>query len=208
MEKTAMEDSAWTAEMQIPLSQLRYSSEKEQVWGLHAWRWINRNQEECQWNLIPRDSPGPVYDFGELHGIRDIPKSRRIELLPYSVVRLNHAQHDQGDPFANTGRKDFSAGLDGKLGITSDFTMDFTILPDFGQVEADPSVLNLSAYETYLKKNGHFFLEGRNIYQFSTSGQQLVYTRRIGHAPSIAPELNEGEYIHSPQYTKILGALR
>jgi len=206
--KTAIEDSAWTAEMQIPLSQLRYSSENEQIWGLHAWRWINRNQEECQWNLIPRDSPGPVYDFGELHGIRDIPKSRRIEFLPYSVARLHHAQQTQGDPFADASQKDFSAGLDGKIGVTSDFTMDFTILPDFGQVEADPSVLNLSAYETYFEEKRPFFLEGRNIYQFSTSGQQLVYTRRIGHAPSITPELNEGEYIHSPQYTKILGALK
>lgn len=206
--KTASEDSAWTAEMQIPLSQLRYNNEDEKVWGLHAWRWINRNQEECQWNLIPRDAPGPVYSFGELRGIREIPKSRRIELMPYSVYRINQTQHTPSDPFTKAERNDFTAGLDGKIGIASDFTLDFTILPDFGQVEADPSVLNLSAYETYFEEKRPFFLEGRNIYQFNTSDNHLVYTRRIGRSPVISPELQEGEYIHTPKYTRILGAVK
>jgi hypothetical protein len=86
--KVAYEDSAWTAEFRIPLSQLRYAIKDEQVWGLHAWRWINRNQEEDQWNLMPKDHPGHLYSIGELHGLKGLNKFRRLELLPYSVGKI------------------------------------------------------------------------------------------------------------------------
>ncbi|NJK97233.1 MAG: carbohydrate binding family 9 domain-containing protein [Bacteroidales bacterium] len=99
-----MEDSAWVAEMKIPLSQLRFSSNKEQVWGLHAWRWINRNQEEVQWNLIPRQNSGVIYNFGELHGIEDIPNRRNKEISPYISAKSLRNKPEEGNPF-ETGKK-------------------------------------------------------------------------------------------------------
>jgi hypothetical protein len=206
--KVGMEDSAWTAEMQIPLSQLRYGKKEEHVWGLHAWRWINRNQEENQWNLMPRDNPGFLYSIGELHGIRRISKSRKIELLPYTVGKLETYQKEEGNPYASGLDKILTLGLDGKVGISSDFTMDFTINPDFGQVEADPSVLNLTAFEVFLEEKRPFFLEGKNIFDFDFGEDLLFYSRRIGHNPIHSPDLDDGEYADNVENTTILGALK
>ncbi len=206
--KVAQTDSGWTAEMRIPLSQLRYGNQKEQVWGLHAWRWINRNWEEDQWALIPRDTPGRLYDIGELHGIRNLPKSLRIEILPYVRGNVHIFEKEQSNPFA-TGSETASAfGLNGKIGVSSDFTLDFTINPDFGQVEADPSVLNLSAFETFYEEKRPFFLEGKNILDFSFGRSMLFYSRRIGHKPSYTPELGDNEYAKTPENTSILGAVK
>ena len=206
--KVAHTDSGWTAEMRIPLSQLRYGNQKEQVWGLHSWRWINRNWEEDQWALIPRDTPGRLYDIGELHGIRNVPKSRRIEMLPYIRGSVHTFEKEQGNPFA-TGRETAGAlGLNGKIGVSSDFTLDFTINPDFGQVEADPSVLNLSAFETFYEEKRPFFLEGQNILDFSFGRSMLFYSRRIGHKPSYSPKLGDNEYAKTPDNTSILGAVK
>jgi hypothetical protein len=144
--KTALEKNAWTAEFQIPLSQLRYGAQDPQVWGLHAWRWIDRNQEEDQWNLIPRKSTGRMYNLGELHGIQGLKRFRHIELLPHVVTKLDAYPETPGDPYRTGPRIFGSTGLDAKIGLSSDLTLDATINPDFGQVEADPSVLNLTAY--------------------------------------------------------------
>ena len=206
--KTALEDSAWTAEMKIPLSQLRYSGQSEQVWGLHAWRWISRNQEEAQWQLIPRDTPARVNDFGTLTGLKELKKSRRLELMPYGVGKWTRSEKEPGNPFATGSDLDFSGGLDGKVGITSNFTMDFTINPDFGQVEADPSVLNLSAYETFYEEKRPFFLEGKNIFDFDMGHDMLFYSRRIGSQPSYYPDIEENEYVQVPDNTNILSALK
>ncbi|MDZ7372232.1 MAG: carbohydrate binding family 9 domain-containing protein [candidate division KSB1 bacterium] len=205
--KTAFEDSAWTAEFRIPLSQLRYANKPEQVWGLHAWRWINRLQEEDQWALIPRDTPGRMYDIGELHGIRDLPKNRRIELLPYARVQNKRLPPETGNPFTGS-RNEATFGADAKLGLSSDFTMDVTINPDFGQVEADPAVLNLTVFETYFEEKRPFFLEGKTIFDFELENNQLFYSRRIGHAPSRTPMLNMGQYADIPGNTSILGAAK
>ena len=177
--ETATEDSAWTAEMQIPLSKLRYSNKKNQVWGMHAWRWINRNQEEDQWNLMPRDNAGFLYSIGELHGISNLPKNQRIELLPYTLGKLHSFKKEEGNPFADGSQKTISAGLDGKIGLTSDFTLDFTINPDFGQVEADPAVLNLSAYETFYEEKRPFFLEGKNKNGLSVNILENITSREF-----------------------------
>jgi hypothetical protein len=157
--KVGLEPDAWTAEFQIPLNQLRYGSQDEQVWGLHTWRWIDRLQEEDQWNLIPRNSTGRMYNLGELHGISGLRRLRHLELLPHVVSRVTSAA-------SADVAGDAAAGLDAKVGLTSDFTLDATVNPEFGQLEADPSVVNLTAYETFFEEKRPFFLEGKRIFTF------------------------------------------
>ncbi len=211
--KVGVEEDAWTAEFQIPLSQLRFGPHEEQVWGLHAWRWISRNQEESQWNLIPRNNTGIMHNIGELHGIEKLPKNRRIELLPHVLGELDSAKFtadNQKERMIGNG----SAGLDAKVGLSSNFTLDATVNPDFGQVEADPSVINLTAYETFFEEKRPFFLEGKSILDFGLGegqgwGDILYYSRRIGARPSSLPDLGEGEFTGSPpSATTILDALK
>ncbi len=211
--KTGMEENAWTAEFQIPLNQLRYGSQDEQVWGLHAWRWIDRNQEEDQWNLIPRQSTGRMYNLGELHGVRGLKRFRHIELLPHVVSKLTSDPEVAGDPYHNGLQGAASVGLDAKIGITSNFTLDATVNPDFGQVEADPSVMNLTTYETFYPEKRPFFLEGKSIMKFNLAqegngGDMLFYSRRIGGAPAFSPALGEGEFMRFPEATSILDAVK
>lgn len=205
--KTFVADSIWTAEMKIPLSQLRFSQKDEQVWGLHAWRWINRNFEESQWNLIPRNNAGTLYHIGELHGLNNIKPKKHIELLPYTAFQSKHMAADANNPFSDGNDQAYSIGIDGKVGISSNFTIDFTINPDFGQVEADPAELNLTVFETYFDEKRPFFLEGRNIFDFT--GYDLFYSRRIGHQPSLSPDYDsDNGFADQPQNTTILGALK
>ncbi len=207
--KTGMEDSAWVAEYEIPLSQLRYSSEPEQTWGLHAWRWIERFAEESDWEPQTSTGPGMLYLFGHLEGIKDLPKSRRIEVMPYALGKLKTFEKQIGNPFAADGNSwDGSIGLDAKIGLSSNFTADVTINPDFGQVEADPSVMNLTAFETFFDEKRPFFLEGKNIFQYDFDDVNLFYTRRIGHSPSYYPGLADGQYIDFPENTSILSAVK
>ncbi len=206
--KVGMMDSGWIAEMRIPLSQLRYSNEPEQIWGLHSWRWISRNAEEDQWNLIPRDHAGVLYNFGELHGLSNLPRVSRNEFMPYTVAKLETYQAEKGNPFSDGRDATITFGLDGKLGLGSNLTMDYTINPDFGQVEADPSELNLTAYETYYEEKRPFFIEGRNIFGFEFGDNELLYSRRIGHSPTYNPAVDEGYYKKVPENTSILGAVK
>jgi hypothetical protein len=201
-------DSGWIAEMQIPFSQLRYNNQDIQVWGLHCWRWLNRNKEEDQWNLIPRDNGGPLYYFGELHGLNGLPAIRRMEFMPYTLGKIRTYKEEEGNPFADGKEMAASLGLDGKLGIGSNFTVDYTLNPDFGQVEADPSNLNLTAFETYYEEKRPYFMEGSNIFDYSIDDNQLFYSRRIGHKPLYEPPVNEGEYLDLPDNTSILGAVK
>jgi hypothetical protein len=211
--KVAMEEDAWTAEFQIPLSQLRYGSHEEQVWGLHAWRWIARHREEVQWNLIPRNNTGRMHNIGELHGIRGLPKNRRVELLPHVLGEVDSGKFTADNQLERT-MGNGSAGVDAKVGLSSNFTLDATVNPDFGQVEADPSVINLTAYETFFEEKRPFFLEGKSILAFGLGegrgwGDILYYSRRIGARPSLLPELSEGEFTGSPPAaTTILNALK
>jgi len=210
--KTALEEDAWTAEFQVPLNQLRYGAQDEQVWGLHAWRWIDRNQEEDQWNLIPRQSTGRMYNLGELHGIRGLKRMRHIELLPHVVSKLTSDPKVQGDPYHEGVQGAASVGLDAKIGVTSNFTLDATVNPDFGQVEADPSVMNLTTYETFYTEKRPFFLEGKNIMKFDLGGDgggdMLFYSRRIGGSPAYSPALGDGEFMRFPEATSILDAVK
>ena len=167
---------AWTAEFRIPLSQLRYGPQDVQVWGMHSWRWIDRFQEESQWNLIPRQGTGRLYNFGELHGIQGLKPRRRIELLPHVLSQVESLPDQAGNPYVGTNGT-AAIGLDAKVGLASNFTMDATVNPDFGQVEADPSVVNLTTYETFYEEKRPFFLEGKRIFTSAWRAPRWLATR-------------------------------
>jgi len=200
--KTGLEDSAWVAEYEIPLSQLRYSRQDEQVWGMHVWRWISRLQEESDWEIQSKTGPGMLYNFGELRGIKGLKKSRRLEIMPYALGDLKTMKRESGNPFADKGRMwGGNAGLDAKIGISTNFTVDLTVNPDFGQVESDPSVMNLTAFETFYEEKRPFFLEGLTIFDYKFDNQSLFYSRRIGHAPSRPVSPNDNLFVNSPDKT-------
>ena len=213
--KTKIDAKGWTAEMRIPFSQLRFGEKDHHIWGLQVQREIFRKDERSSWQYIPRTAAGFVSLFGELHGIRDIKSSRRIELLPYSVGQFDQSEKIAGNPFRDGRDGKLNAGLDGKMGVTSDLTLDFTVNPDFGQVEADPSELNLTAFETFFEEKRPFFIEGRDILRFnltggdgSFSGDQLFYTRRVGRSPQFYYEAGEDEVVDRPQNSSIVAAAK
>lgn len=213
--KTSIDDSGWVAEMRIPFSQLRFAKKDKHTWGLEIYRYIHRKQEYDVWQLIPKDAGGFVSYFGYLKGLESIRTPRRIELLPYSVSRLETYPAEEGNPFANGRDFGLTGGLDGKISVTGNLTVDFTINPDFGQVEADPSEVNLTAFETYFEEKRPFFIEGKNIFQFPLalgdgdfSRESLFYSRRIGRAPHREPDLSDDEYAETPRQTSILGAAK
>lgn len=207
--KTGLEDSAWVAEFEVPLSQLRYSSEDEQVWGMHTWRWINRFQEESNWEIQSKTGPGMLYNFGELHGIKGLKKSQRLEIMPYALGDLKTMKKESGNPFTQKGRAwGGNIGLDAKIGISSNFTVDLTVNPDFGQVESDPSVMNLTAFETFYEEKRPFFLEGLTIFDYKFDNQSLFYSRRIGHSPSLNVDLSDNLFVKSPDKTSIMSAVK
>jgi hypothetical protein len=197
--KTTVGDSAWYAEMRVPFTQIRFSNAEEHIWGMHIWRWIHRLQEESQWKLIPVDAPAMVYIFGELRGIKDIPHKRNIEVMPY--VKGKYVTDSESN-------ENFGTGVDGKIGITTDFTLDYTVNPDFGQVEADPSILNLTSYEVFYDEKRPFFLEGKSILEYNADQDMLYYSRRIGHAPGHYPDIEDNEKLTIPDNTSIINALK
>ncbi len=207
--KTAIEDSAWTIEMLIPFNQLRFSQKEEQVWGLHVWRQVYRDMEESNFQLLPSGSEPRVHRYGLLKGIKNIPNPKRIELLPYIRGNLNTFETEEGNPFTESGQEWGKAfGLDGRIGLASNYNLDFTINPDFGQVEADPSVVNLTAFETFYEEKRPFFMKGKQLLEFDLGGQPLFYSRRIGHFPFFYPHIEEDEYVDIPKSTTILGAAK
>jgi hypothetical protein len=195
--KVAHEADCWTAEFLIPFSQLRFDP-RNTVWGLHAWRWIDRLKEESDWNLLANDDTGFVKSFGELHGLTGLRSARRWELLPYASLRVETA------PDRDTHTR-LRGGLDAKVGLSSNITLDASVLPDFGQVEADPAVMNLTAFETFLEEKRPLFLEGKNIFAFSFGDDTLFYSRRIGQPPSYYPA---GLVSDMPDTSTLLGALK
>ncbi|MBN2417751.1 MAG: carbohydrate binding family 9 domain-containing protein, partial [Deltaproteobacteria bacterium] len=207
--KSGMEDSAWVAEMEIPLSQLRYSREEEQVWGMHVWRWISRLSEESDWEIQTKTGPGMLFNFGELRGIKGLKPSRRIEIMPFVLGDLKTFEKIPENPFNSKGRDwGGNLGLDAKIGISSNFTIDLTVNPDFGQVESDPSVMNLTAFETFYEEKRPFFLEGLTIFDYDFDDKSLFYSRRIGHSPSLKLYPDHGYYVDAPDMTTILSALK
>jgi len=207
--RTGLEDSAWVAELEVPLSQLRYSNQNEQVWGMHTWRYLSRLQEESNWEKQSKTSPGMLYNFGELRGIQGLKKSRRLEIMPFALGEMKTFEEERNNPFTENGRSlSGNAGLDAKIGVSSNFTVDLTVNPDFGQVESDPSVMNLTAFETFYEEKRPFFLEGLTIFNYESDGNTLFYSRRIGHAPSLVLSQDENFFRQTPDKTTILSALK
>ena len=213
--RTAVDDKGWTAEMRIPFIQLRFGKQEEYVWGLQVNRRLFRKEEFSSWQFISPNATGWVHYFGELRGIRNITPRKQKDFTPYILGRFEHYEKEEENPFADGSDFFGTMGLDGKFGITNDLTLDFTINPDFGQVEADPSEVNLTTYETYFREKRPFFIEGKNILSFGLtngdtplSSDNLFYSRRIGAQPHYHPELKESEYERRKQNTSILGAFK
>jgi len=207
--KTAVNDSSWTVEFRIPLNQLRYNhSDTGMVWGLHVRRIVRRIQEVDQWSLIPRKNSGHVYSFGTMTGLQGVRKPHLIEFLPYVSGKSTSEPEIPGSPYSKGTRWNGNAGIDGKIGI-GDFTFDITLNPDFGQIEADPSVMNLTAFETFYEEKRPFFLEGKHIFDFSADQNMMFYSRRIGHAPSYSPDVdNITSFSKVPEFTNIINAIK
>ena len=228
--ETQINDDSWTVEMRIPLSQLRYSTKEiDQNWGINFQRRIARKEEIAFWAPTPQDASGFVSQYGQLEGIQDLKKPVRLEIIPYASSSLTRAPAQPGNPYFESNDWSGSVGGDIRYGLTSDLTLTATINPDFGQVEADPAVINLSAYENYFPEQRPFFLEGNEIFQFGNTktfnsyGNPLTfYSRRIGRAPqgnisrynqynsnaAYDPDQGDNVYTNLPDQTTIAGAAK
>jgi Domain of unknown function (DUF5916)/Carbohydrate family 9 binding domain-like len=213
--RVAVGGEGWTAEIAIPFSQLRFGGARPRVWGLQVRRRLHRKEELSDWQLVPKEASGFVHGFGELDGLDDVPPHRQTELVPYAVTKMERYDRESGNPFSTGSSENLAVGLDGKVAATSDLTLTFTVNPDFGQVEADPSEVNLTTYETFFSEKRPFFVEGANILDFGMSGgdgpfarDNLFYSRRIGRPPQRDLGLGDDEYYDAPANTTILGALK
>ena len=157
--ESSIDNEGWVAEMKIPFTQLRFDANDNQTWGIQFTRRFFRNDERSIWQYVPQEGAGWVSQFGTLHGIQGIKPKKQIEIAPYTVAKLERYEADPNNPFRDGSDPSLNVGLDGKIGITNDFTVDFTINPDFGQVEADPSEVNLSAFESFSRNGGRFLLK-------------------------------------------------
>lgn len=201
----------WSAEFRIPFSQLRFSNAGDGRWGFNVWREIQRLSETDVWTPIPRNGAGWVSHYGTLANVVTDGSARRIEVLPYalsqSIVRSGAETSPVNGPtdLGGTLGADFTIGLPLGLSLTT------TVNPDFGQVEADPSTVNLTAFESFFQEKRPFFLEGAGIFRAPLAGpgdfEQLFYSRRIGRAPQGGADARGG-YVSAPTRTRILGAAK
>ncbi|HEY1307379.1 MAG TPA: DUF5916 domain-containing protein [Vicinamibacterales bacterium] len=196
----------WQAEFRIPFSQLRFSSTGDGQIGFAVTRTVSRKNETSTWPLLSKSASGWVSSFGTLSGVMRGQASKRLELIPYMVGDVKTQPLQPGNPLQNTTDPDASFGADLKYAVTPALNLTATVNPDFGQVEADPAVVNLSAFETFFQEKRPFFIEGSGTYQFECRDCNLFYSRRIGRQPRGVPELGENEYSTQPGQSTILGA--
>lgn len=215
--KTDVVDDGWTVEMKIPFSQLRFKEAKNMTWGVNFARQIKRNNEKSYFVMVPKKESGFVSHFAELNGLKNIKPKQRFEILPYVIQKSQFLDHEAGDPFYKGNQYKFSFGADMKVGIGSNLNLDVTLNPDFGQVEVDPAVVNLSAFETYFPEKRPFFIEGQDLFYFGIGGSNnnwgfnfgwptLFYSRRIGRSPQ--GSVDDYDYLDGPRETRILGAAK
>ncbi|HVO35746.1 MAG TPA: DUF5916 domain-containing protein [Gemmatimonadales bacterium] len=203
---TRVDSVGWTAEFRIPLSQIRYGPQREHTFRFAIDRDLYRYNERISWPLFRQSVAGMISQLADVPGFDDLEAPRRLEAAPYAVTK--NISHIEGPRFGR--EQDFSLGADLKYRVASNLTLDATINPDFGQVEADPAVLNLTAFETFFPEQRPFFVAGRGVFQFDVncnqvncSGEGLFYSRRIGRAPELAGVYGDTT---SPAFTTILGA--
>jgi len=213
-----IDDRGWTAEVRIPFSQLRFSASDHQTWGLDFERFITRRNESDWWSLPPKNSSAMVSRYGHLTGLDDVRGRRHIDLLPYATAKggVNNTV-PSGNPLTDGRSLTGNVGVDAKWGVASNVTIDATINPDFAQVEVDPAVVNLSAFETFFEEKRPFFIEGSDLFtrfgqnglvggiSLDRSNPTLFYSRRIGRTPQGSAG---GDFVEAPGSTTILGAAK
>lgn len=212
------DEQGWTAELRLPLSELRFPAAPEHVFGINVMRRLQRRNEQSWLELVPKKQDGLASRMAHLTGLAGLQPRRHLALQPYVVARGDQvAPAGPGDPFNDGSQQSLQLGLDVKYGLTSSLTLDATLNPDFGQVEVDPAVVNLSDSETYFEEKRPFFIEGsdllgsfarsgsNNFWGFNRSDPQLYYSRRIGRNPQGSAD---GEYVDTPAGTTILGAAK
>lgn len=203
---THIDSLGWVAEFRVPFSQLRYPNEETHTFGFGIWRDVARYNERYSWPVYDRSQNSLASQLGELDGITDIASPRRLGVAPYTVAKSYNVARTSG----YVQRGDATMGADIKYGVTSNLTIDATVNPDFGQVEADPSVLNLSAFETFFPEKRPFFMEGQGLFRFDTQCNDgvcsgLFYSRRIGRSPQLSDTYSD---VSNPTASTILGAAK
>ena len=202
--RTSIDADGWSAELWIPFTQLRFNPEEVLTWGLNIQRFRPSINEEDTWVLIPRTVRAWASRFGDLQGVSDVRPARRIELLPYVAEAATLYGRSAGvNPFLQGANLNTRAGADMKIGIGPNLTLDVTINPDFGQVEADPAEVNLTAFETRFTERRPFFIEGAAL--FNIGHPNFYYSRRIG-ARALGPA--QDDFVDYPSSTTILGATK
>jgi hypothetical protein len=210
-----VDSAGWTAEMEIPLSQLRFNPSQDGVWGIQMRRWIERKQETDEFSFVPKGQQDDASRYGNLTGLGPLATPRHLEVLPYSLAKADYHQVDPGDPFRDGSDKVGSFGADLKYGLTSNLTLDATVNPDFGQVEVDPAVVNLTAVETFFPERRPFFIEGADLFRFGQSRSYNnfnntipFHARRIGRAPQLGLSGPDFSFANGPSATTIDAALK
>ena len=204
---TTTDSIGWVAEFEIPFNQLRFDNQST-TWGLQVSRWIERKAEGSWWAPFSQQSSGFASLFGVLDGLENLPSLMRLEIRPYVVADGRRRPEGTGSRYIPGSQAGADAGLDIKYGLTSDFTVDATVNPDFGQIEADPSVVNLTAFETFFPERRPFFIEGGGLFNRSMPGGQLFYSRRIGRRPQGFTSPPDGGTVEIPDAARILGAAK
>jgi hypothetical protein len=210
-------NDGWSCELRIPFSQMRFEENEKHVWGVNFRRDISRKNEIDYLVYVPKSEYAFVSRFYDLAGIENVKPSSSIEILPYAVTKAEYLQHADGDPFNDGSRYSPGFGGDLKMSIGSNLKLNATINPDFGQVEIDPAVINLSDVETFFSEKRPFFTEGSTIFNFGQGGAtnywgfnwgnpQFFYSRRIGRVPQ--GSIPDADFSDAPLGTHILGAAK
>jgi len=217
--KTKIDNKGWTVEMRIPFDQLRFKkkSDGKYIWGVNFSRYIRRKNEVVTFSWKPKKVSGDVSHYAQLKGIKDIKPKRLFEVVPYTAGKFSFGGKEEGNPFKTGSELDGNSGLDLKFGLKSNLTLDLTVNPDFGQVEVDPAVINLTAAENYYREKRPFFIEGSSIFLFGIGGAnnnigadwgnpRFFYSRRIGRSPQ--GYVSTDGYVKYPEWTSILTAAK
>jgi hypothetical protein len=214
---TRIDSAGWTAEVRIPLSQLRFSVGARGVnkWGIQFGRVLARRSETSLWSPMPPQQPGVVSRYGDLVGLDSLASPKRIEVLPYVSSQVTRAPGTSANPFFEPTATGGRVGADVRYGLPAGLTLTATVNPDFGQVEVDPAVVNLSAFEVFFPERRPFFLEGVDIFRFGQSvtfndnnPSNFFYTRRVGRAPRRSLEALGASFSDVPAQSDIVAAAK
>lgn len=208
--KTQINDDGWVVEYKIPFFNLRFSNKKTQKWGMQVSRMIKRLNETDTWSPLDPTVDGQAIQWGNLIGLEDLKPPLRLQFSPYIAVdyQVQGSKNDENKNIYST-TKGISGGLDMKVGLNEAFTLDATLIPNFGQVQSDNKILNLSPFEVYFQERRPFFTEGTELF---TRGN-IFYSRRIGGLPrhffDVYDNLKDGEVVkNNPTETQLYNATK